>query len=189
MRYLFYVLINIPFDILCYFLNPIVVLFADKDGYLPKWLYWFQTHDHSLDLEPDFIAAKWPLLVDRPEWPNWMRSILKYLRRVTWLYRNTGYAFAYDVLGYDIDGKNLVIYGDNTIGDLHPGKSGYFFCYDKSRSIWTRGWCLYVIYRYGASGHCLRMYLGWKMVAISKNLNREKVMLAMHINPFMRFEE
>jgi hypothetical protein len=30
-------------------LTPVIVLFAKPNGWLPDWLFWFQTNDASLD--------------------------------------------------------------------------------------------------------------------------------------------
>lgn len=80
-----FIVAHVAFHIVCWlFVNWWAPLFADKDGWLPKWLSWVQTFDDTLD------AGKRDGL-----YPN----MSTYWARVFWLYRNTGYGFSYWVLG------------------------------------------------------------------------------------------
>lgn len=87
-------LILAPFDtlgiIVAYLLNPIVVLFANDDGWLPPYppFKWFQTFDASLDT--GWQDGKWTGIWD---------GRYRYLARVRWLYRNPAYGWSYYVLG------------------------------------------------------------------------------------------
>ena len=49
-RWFLYVIADFVFTILCYFTNPIVVLFADERGRLPKIFKLWQTYDNTLDV-------------------------------------------------------------------------------------------------------------------------------------------
>jgi hypothetical protein len=164
MLYLLYLPLNLAFDAICLILNPVVVLFADKNANLPNWLYWFQTQDSSID--PDIYG--WGNYY--PGWhttatdPKWRILLYQYIRRVFWLYRNTGYDFAYSVCGYNLDGKWI-------IADWH----GLYFAYDSSKSLLTRGWCL------AGQWHTCGIYLGWKQKTMDIN---GRTMLAMNANPF-----
>ncbi len=56
---------------------------------LPRWLKWFDTFDAHLDTGLQMgLYADLPWVAARP-----------WLRRIFWLYRNTGYGFSYYVLG------------------------------------------------------------------------------------------
>lgn len=76
------------------FVNWWAPLFADSGGNLPRWLYWAQTFDATLDAgwQDGYIAATWGTT-------GWRR----YLARVYWLYRNPCYALDYFVLGLPFD--------------------------------------------------------------------------------------
>lgn len=87
--YPFLVLINIAINIVCLFLNPIVVLFADDAGNLPSWLKWFQTFDD--DLDAGFRNGN----------TNYKS---RYMNRLAWLFRNSAYGFDYYLLGVPFDG-------------------------------------------------------------------------------------
>jgi hypothetical protein len=57
---------------------PVIALFADGNGWLPRDLFWFQTQDAPL--EPTIYGSGW-----------WART--------RWLWRNPCYGLAYYVLG------------------------------------------------------------------------------------------
>ena len=52
-------LISIPLTVLALILAPVLPLFANSDGWLPKWLWWFQTPDNSLDGDQGWITEHW----------------------------------------------------------------------------------------------------------------------------------
>lgn len=83
----FYILM-FPFDMLftvvAKLLSPVLPLFASSDGWLPNWLKWFQTFDANLDTG-----------VTDNKFPHTYR----YIDRVRWLFRNSGYGFSYYALG------------------------------------------------------------------------------------------
>lgn len=70
-------------------LAPLLPLFASNDGWLPKWLSWFQTPDASLDGDSGWRnTSKHPCVNKLP----------RYLRQVLWLWRNPSYGFNWTVL-------------------------------------------------------------------------------------------
>ena len=188
MIYLPYLIITLVFGVaICYAFNWLVAFFANEEGYLPKWLNWFQTFDSSLDQPEEWVAKNWPWLVYRAWDTPLEHSIIRYVRRVFWLYRNSGYTFALDVVGYDLRSVNdLLQYGNPAVNNNSPGVAGWYFSYDSTRSIFTRGWCLYTALRYtNTSSRCFQVYLGWKLKGAGTGPKRQ--MLAMRINPFMGF--
>ena len=46
---LIYLPINLLFTALAWLVSPALPAFASEDGWLPKWLWWFQTPDNSID--------------------------------------------------------------------------------------------------------------------------------------------
>ena len=117
-KYLIYSLCQLFCMLICYLTNPIVVLFADRQGELPKVLRLWQTWDSALD-------NRQYVLYDCPRWLSYdfddyyecsaipighgrsqkvvrikkpfPRSLWlkRYLNRVFWLYRNCGYGFEF----------------------------------------------------------------------------------------------
>jgi hypothetical protein len=179
--YVTYFCLAIAWKLICYVFNPLVVLFADDDGNLPRWLYWFQTHDSSLDQPEEWVAKhwnKWFLYRENDK----LYCLKRYLRRVKWLYRNTGYAFRYNILGYDVNKNDwIIVHDDENISDV-AGVTGWHFSYDALKPLWKRGWCFYLVRGYGR--YCIRAYFGWKFY---HKRNDKRIMLAMHFNPIMRF--
>lgn len=109
----------------------------------------------------------WPYLVNvKPEW------LKLYLCRLSWLYRNTGYTFAYEVCGMNID-DSWVVANDTT------ASNGYYLAYETSKPWYSRGWCLKAAYKWCEQFH-LDVYLGWKYRTMRIN---GRTMIAMRINP------
>lgn len=75
-------------------------LFANEDGWLPRWLCWLQTFDAPLDAGWRDGYRGYP--VPRNRWQ-------RYWLRVKWLYRNTAYGFGYWALGRDFDPKQWTV--------------------------------------------------------------------------------
>ncbi|MDL2280305.1 hypothetical protein LJC10_00430 [Selenomonadales bacterium OttesenSCG-928-I06] len=174
-RFLIYALLNILWLIICYLLNPVVVLFSNNLGEYPKRLSWFVTHDNWADGDMEHNK--------RHPGNSWLAM---YWRRVTWLYRNTGYGFRYNVLGYNLPSKiNLTIKGNEKITSSSPAIEGYCFCYDKSKPLYSRGFMIYVVKTYKipfAPRLGIRIYMGWKFMGFKEG----RKMLAWHFNPFRK---
>lgn len=81
--YPFFILGSIITTLMAYIVNPIIPLFADKDGNCPKYLYYFQTFD--MPLPPNYWDA------------------------VKWLYRNPAYGFDLFVFGIDFFPEDWVV--------------------------------------------------------------------------------
>lgn len=64
-------------------------LFASKDGWLPRWLGWYQTFDASLD---------WGW-----QGGTYAPSASLHWDRTKWLFRNSAYGFSYFVTGIPMD--------------------------------------------------------------------------------------
>lgn len=174
MIYLPYVILNILFDLWAMCTQWLVVLAADKDGNLPSFLRWYETWDHpSLDLSDAWNLEKYPSLYTSGL-PKWLKT---YMFRVLWLYRNTGYGFAYYILGYDVN-FNTWVWKTGA-----PKGTTWIFTYDKSKSILTRGWCLRYEHQWFGSKWQCKVYLGWK---VGPGESRRQ-MLAMNISPVVKF--
>lgn len=129
-------------------------LFADKQGWLPSWLSWFQTPDNSLNGDSGFKSEHRLFRNDADVDTNCIKI---YINQILWLIRNPGYGFDISVLGRIPSGAR-VVKGDPTTQDQPQGKSGFVFVeYDNV-------WMLYVVKQYGTSNKCLRFRMGWKLM-------------------------
>lgn len=135
-------------------LNPIAILFASKDGWLPKWLWAFQTPDNSLDGDEGFKREH-----------RWFRNDLNflkiYLNRVQWLNRNSMYGFDFMVMGANIEpGFTYRCIGDESVGNrpLHEGLV-IRIVRNPSGSVY---WQWYYVKAWSKT-KCLRINLGWKL--------------------------
>lgn len=121
-------------EVICYILAPIVALFhttsrrtdvvkrlnkkivtMDRD-YLPKYLYWFQTHDNAVD-------EWWYGVYNVNHWftfaQNWTQEdydnswFIRYYCRLMWLWRNCAYGFHYNLFSREKESSKVVYeYGD-----------------------------------------------------------------------------
>lgn len=182
MVWFLYFILQVLTKILCYITNPIVVLFCDEYGELPRIFRMWQTWDDScnprfyvLEHVPSFLRYDYdkhyreykgttPELkaVNRERYfaelidPDFTfkEKVQRYICRVMWLYRNCAYGFAFWCYGRKIDGKTLVY----KINEEHER-----FASVESKSILTRPW----VYKNdkdffgGKMRWCI--YAGWKI--------------------------
>lgn len=140
--------VDLLFTALAYLLAPALPAFA-KDGWLPNWLWWFQTPDNSLDGDDGWKA--------KPLW-----GAPRYLRRVLWLWRNAAYGFSWGVLAVGRpDGTVIKAIGDPLTSNL-PGHSGWYF---KKLMYYTEvlAFQFYFVRQWGQTAKCLRVNMGWKL--------------------------
>lgn len=164
-RYALLVIADIFLTFLNYFLAPIVVLFASEDGWLPKWLWWFQTPDNPLDGDDGWKTEHRPYMEEKTKFERWVN-------RFRWLHRNSLYGFAIDVMGAKlVEGYTIVITGDDKTSNrpLHNGKvykvvtlpngTQYFqYYYVRAwKDIFGSKTPKFLIDR------CIRINLGWKL--------------------------
>lgn len=188
-------ILDLLFTAQCYITNPIVVLFATECGELPTLFSWWANWDDGLDVEwmvTEHKVPKWaeydfnrhykyydewqaeeiigkhhgfvvPLDMHFSLWERFQR----YVCRLAWLYRNTGYGFSYYVTGVDVNEADIIKKVDE------PGyiyyTTDYAFClkYD----------------RHSFSDYHWEIFLGWKCQNVH---GTERCMLAFRINPFCK---
>lgn len=85
--YPIFVIMSITFTLLGVILSPVIALFCDKDGNLPRFLKYFQTFDDTLNALGD-----------------------GYVNHVKWLVRNPAYGFDKYVFGLKWDVSEWVIH-------------------------------------------------------------------------------
>jgi len=174
LRYAVLVLCDLLASALNYLLAPFVVLFADDAGWLPNWLWWFQTPGDSLDA--DYSGKRYP--GPTTGWRRWYS-------RTAWLYRNAMYGFDIDVLGAKpLPGDVVTVTGDPLVSNhadswregtvrytlMRDGKAIYFQTYT------VKKWC---------ATRYLRSNLGWKLWSFTDDPT-ETMQLVFSPNPFRR---
>lgn len=202
--------IAVFFQILCYITNPIVVLFCDKYGNLPRIFRLWQTYDNCLDVEwmiseevvpkkfrydfnkhyryysevktnDDFVPGHVALLDDDF---TIKERVQRYFCRLLWLYRNTAYGFAYNILGITYTGADQhVLEYDSTKGKEifvsfieDPCGIDRYFCI-KSAEYWK--------VPFTDKEFRFDIYLGWKLAGTQEYTNEKRAMVAIRINPFL----
>lgn len=156
MIYLKWVLLMLPsfaMAIVGRLLAPILPFFVQDDGYLPSWLWWFQTPDNPCDGDKGHWK-RWPK--DTPFW--------RYCRRVAWFLRNVAYGFDETICGVESrTTDHLEIDGDTRVGDK-TGVSGVckYRLYRDGNLI---AFHYYEVrhYQYWHFKACVRISHGWKL--------------------------
>lgn len=161
--------------LICYLTNPLVVLFADKEGELPKALRLWQTWDSSLDNRKYVLydCPKWlsydfddyydvdtiPIGHGRSQKVVWLKKpfprrlwLKHYINRVFWLYRNCGYGFAFYLFGVDTDPTTIRRKGS------HFAVAANAFRYKNDDPISTHWrWCIYLGWKFDFYSPCRAM--------------------------------
>lgn len=174
-RWFAYLLADITMTLLGLVSAPAVVPFA-RDGWLPRWLWWFQTPDNSLDGDHGWQTEHW-------QWRfKFLAPMARYIGRVGWLWRNNAYGFSTDVLGVKINTSRFTMLGDANVSNrpLHEGLVRRFFtALNGDRYFqwyYVRAW---------SSRYCLRINLGWKLWGVLTV--GESRQFVFSINPFMSY--
>lgn len=175
----------IPYNficILCYFLNPIIVLFCDDEGELKGWLHYFQTYDDSCDSSyymrgkvPSFLNYDFDKHYYTVEGVDYFRhdcvrtytrlkegctwtkkeKVQRYFCRVLWLMRNCAYGFRHYVFSEDMTGINLTVKNRDNFWGFMGSKFFKPFVYKNENII---------------SKHLAwKIYIGWKTYPNNEN--------------------
>lgn len=170
MVWLLSVCISIPFTILAMLLSPILALFVQADGYLPRWLWLFQTPDAPAtgdaqyrSNQMDDVSSQW-----------WMATC--------WLARNPGYGLD-EAIGARIQHGFVYQSSGDELTHNTPLHNGW--CY---RSVTNPDlsfyWQIHAVYRL-TSKKCLKISLGWKLWGELKAGETRR--LCCTINPFTKY--
>ena len=133
---------------------PLLPLFVQADGHLPKWLSWFDTPFDTADGDRGH-QEKYPGV-------DWWST---YGRRVAWYWRNCCYGFDMRVCGVEVnpDRDVITVDGNPDIGD-QTGISGTcrWKAYRQGDLI---AWQFMYVKHYSIFNihKCVRIGLGWKI--------------------------
>lgn len=160
MRWFLLLPFSVLMTVLAYLLAPVLPFFS-RNGWLPRWLWWFQTPDMVLDGDAAFKAKNAPFPGDVSGWR-------RHINQTVWLWRNPSYGFDWSVLAYTPSPENkltvigqrimngaLVIDSPDLInGDV--GHNGWYFARLGS------AWQLYITLHY-TKKHSTKFNFGWKL--------------------------
>jgi hypothetical protein len=120
MMYIKYILlwpVEILSTIIGRILAPFVVPFASTDGWLPRWLWWFQTTDFSLEGDGGWINQHMQWRYKLPRW------LSRYVGRVGWLWRNNMHGLAAGMGFRAHADATLEVKGDPRVSN---GRAGWY---------------------------------------------------------------
>lgn len=215
--YLLRCVMEVMATVIAYLTNPIVVLFADEYGNLPKCLRFWQTFDNCLDVgwmlsehcvpkfaeydfdkhyiyhledksDPEHIIPGYVEIIDADF--SLKEKLQRYICRLCWLYRNCNYGFSYEINGLEYDGKDNVV-----LIRINETDNEQWLSYVKTTDNPFRQ-CLNLLWNghfswFYCKKYCkwfkLRIYLGWKLKGSTKD-KKYHTMLALFIWPFRKAE-
>ncbi|WP_035383992.1 hypothetical protein [Ferriphaselus sp. R-1] len=164
-------------------MSPLIALFIGRDGYLPGWLTWFQTHDNPAIGDKAFQSNQMPWTLVLPGW------LARYFLGIGWALRNP--AYGYDRwAGFEVKNDNRLYAASGNEGvDIYRDAQG--------KCHVVEGWCLreviidcdkyyfqFTVLRRWSTSRAWRVSIGW---TLSKwELRRGNVCrLNTTINPWM----
>ena len=149
LKWLLMVPVSLVVTLACLIFAPVIVLFANKEGWLPGWLSWFQTPDNSLDGDDGWKTEHW-------QWRYRLPAFLcTYVGRVGWLWRNPGYGFG--VVRFNSAVPVVATYKGNKQVNDSPGVEGY--CLVSAGGLFQFVW----VKRIGSTSKCIYVVIGWNI--------------------------
>jgi hypothetical protein len=165
--------LHLLMGLVCWFLSPILPLFAIGRDTLPSWLSWFQTPDAPLDGDSGFAKDFPP-----DQYPQ-------YYRRVRWLARNPAYGFAWTVLAYY---PSTLAY--HWRGSLTPetqkGIGWWFIWQDDGHfefSCRARSIPAFKFWRWQFRARLFYFRFGWKIIGLATGGNKGRQKYVFTLNP------
>lgn len=154
MRWFFFVPANLVMLLLAYILAPILPIFS-KDGWLPRWLWWFQTPDFSLDGDGGWQDEHWQFR------KKLSPTLSRYVGQVGWLWRNPAYGFDWTVLAFKPKrGYKMISHGTRPVsGSVEH--NGWFFAMIHNLDG-SSAWQLYITIHLTKT-HSTKFNFGWKL--------------------------
>lgn len=149
-RYLAYLVANIAMEIISVPMAFILPFFA-RNAWLPKWLWWFQTPDNSLDGDSGWQNEHW-------QWRKKLPDLFcMYVGYMGWLLRNRAYGFKWTVLAATVVQDALHYEGDINIKNRDHARAGWF-------RVWMNEYWQYKCIRqiFGLQ-KCVMLNFGWQL--------------------------
>jgi len=150
-RYLVYLIADLAMEVIAIPAAFVLPFFANKEGWLPRWLWWFQTPDNSLNGDQGWQTQHWQWRYKLP------KPLCTYVGQMGWLLRNRAYGFKWTVISAPVVQKALGYRGDITIKNRDHAKAGVVHCW------MNQYWQYKRITRIGQSQKCIMLNFGWQL--------------------------
>lgn len=186
------VAVEIPLEILAFFVVPIALLFCGKESEkLPRWAAWFDDPDYGINGDDGWRNEHFSNGKNRTYWA-----------RLCWLCRNRIGAFSAKYLGVkveDIDANTVRTQGD-VFATYNKGQKNTECMVTCKMKDGRERFGYYREIRYGKSKWYCRIYLGWKLMDVAgmrednkaeyMDENDKKVLQTVWaVNPFKRIKQ
>lgn len=120
--YPFLALLSVLAVVVTWIFAPLLALTADSYGNLPRFLYWFQTFDNTLDAGWR-VQGNYGTYLQDGRVPT---GITLWWYRTKWLWRNPGYGFDYWPFGCAFDASQWTVTTNNDRWWIASGPNGRF---------------------------------------------------------------
>lgn len=197
-KWFVFAILDVLFNVVAYVTDPIVLLFADEVGNLPRAFILWENWDDHLDISwmiyenhvPKFakydfnkhyryytpeeakqLIGEYRGYVDLLDGNFTAKERLqRYICRLFWLWRNNAYGFSYYVTGIDICKADVTKIKTVEKDGYIYYVTDYAFCYKDERKSFA--------------GFCWDNYVGWKFRRLDDD--KQRCMLAFRITPFYK---
>lgn len=197
-KWFVFAILDVLFNVAAYVTDPIVLLFADEVGNLPRAFILWENWDDHLDVSwmvyenhvPKFakydfnkhyryytpeeakqLIGEYRGYVDLLDGSFTAKERLqRYICRLFWLWRNNAYGFSYYVTGIDICKADVTKIKTVEKDGYIYYVTDYAFCYKDERKSFA--------------GFCWDNYVGWKFRRLDDD--KQRCMLAFRITPFYK---
>ncbi|OUT18439.1 DUF7338 family protein [Campylobacter concisus] len=187
------IIIELPFEILAFFIVPIAVAFCKKeDEHLPKWASWFDDPDYGINGDEGWKSE------------HFQGKERTYYARLRWLLRNRIGVFSIKFLGVkvkDIVPSSVITQGNPKVTSNGGIVSDWCLVICKLKNGKERfGYYQTIRYKGIFKNFYCRIYLGWKLMDVAEmnEMNANKYLEAddkpilksvWAINPFKRVNQ
>ncbi len=161
---------SIMFTLFAYVAAVFLPLFS-RNNWLPRWLWWFQTPDNSLEGDYGWKNEHWQWRFKLPKW------LATYVGQVGWLWRNPAYGFEWEgPLAANITSDSVVSWtGNPEIHNREHGITG--FCLTDVVTPTNEYWHYCLVKDLGVvfgQRRCLYLNFGWKLKTYAEDTTRVK---------------
>jgi hypothetical protein len=149
-RYLASALLALFVTLVAYLIAPVLPLFADAEGNLPRWLHWFQTPDNPIWGDSSFASRE-------------AIGMSRYRRSVAWLWRNPAQGLDSWLGAVYPSGVRPKVCGNPRVSDVW-GISGW--CW-----VTLDGYFSFTAVMPIGFGRCITCGFGWRLQQIALDYN------------------
>ncbi|HJW26130.1 MAG TPA: hypothetical protein VJ576_14645 [Rhodocyclaceae bacterium] len=150
MRYLLYLLANLAMEAVSFPLAFVLPFFA-RNAWLPRWLWWFQTPDNSLEGDSGWQNEHWQWRKRLP------KPLCTYVGYTGWLLRNRAYGFKWTAIAAPVVQADLRYKGDLGIKNRDHARAGLL------RVSMDSYWQYKRVWQIPGRPRCVMLNFGWQL--------------------------